>query len=596
MVDVNKAREHFEYAINSKQYKEWVRDAQKDYDFYEGRQFTEQEKQALQSRGQPVIVVNRIAVNIKNVLGQEISSRTSIAYRSRSFDPGQQELAAGLTGIAQYLQERDSLPKKLSARNKDRMICGIGWLHRELDNRGRVTYRRIDPFSMVWDVTDETDDLSDSGYVMEQKWVRVQDLIQQFPDKEGEIKRLVYLAEGNEVGQGAGVTPPVTIQDQDFNGVNTAAGLYADAKRGRIRVITYEYKENVDKFIVLTNDNRRLCTFDEDEANRIAARDEDGNQLDDATQKVNGHKIKYLIFTADIELAKGDGEIQNESFSYLPSVYERERNGVFVGLVRPAIPAQQEMNKRRSKAMHLLNSNRVLVDSDAVDSIDQLASEVSRPDGVIVKRKGSELTLLDQNQREFNSQLNMMVRAEREIDMVMGVFPEALGQETNATTGIAIQARQVGTQRNLVTALDDHKEDKKKFGLDLLSAIQNITTEETVVEVLDDDNLAQKVILNQTQKIGDKEIKKLDVRTADVDVYVIETPEYNAPPEEVAQLVSEIMRSNNGPLLLSQPAILSVLGVQGAHANRIAEAFKQATAASPDNPAAASADAGVPTA
>ena len=73
-------------------------------------------------------------------------------------------------------------------------------------------------------------------------------------------------------------------------------------------------------------------------------------------------------------------------------------------LVRQIIDPQKEINKRRSKALHLLNVNQVIFDEGAVKDKQATAIEMSRPDGMIEKRKGYEFII------DKNTDLSQIVR------------------------------------------------------------------------------------------------------------------------------------------------------------------------------------------
>ena len=52
-------------------------------------------------------------------------------------------------------------------------------------------------------------------------------------------------------------------------------------------------------------------------------------------------------------------------------------------MVRGLISLQDEINKRRSKAMHLLNVHQVVAEQGAVPDVDKARREVAKPDGYV---------------------------------------------------------------------------------------------------------------------------------------------------------------------------------------------------------------------
>ena len=53
------------------------------------------------------------------------------------------------------------------------------------------------------------------------------------------------------------------------------------------------------------------------------------------------------------------------------------------GMVRGLISLQDEINKRRSKALHLLSVHQVIAEKGAVQDVDKARRELARPDGFI---------------------------------------------------------------------------------------------------------------------------------------------------------------------------------------------------------------------
>jgi hypothetical protein len=78
---------------------------------------------------------------------------------------------------------------------------------------------------------------------------------------------------------------------------------------------------------------------------------------------------------------------------------------------------QDEINQRRSKALHLLNTRRAILERGAVDDIELTRRELARPDGLIEKNKGYEFTLDDtRSLADAKGNMEMLADAKAEID------------------------------------------------------------------------------------------------------------------------------------------------------------------------------------
>lgn len=581
---LNEAEANVKFVEESTQYRTTMKDMKQAFDFVEGRQFTKAEEQELLDRGQPVIVVNRIAVNLDNIIGQEVASRVNIGVSPRSFAEDALQMAAAHNILAQYVQERESVAYKLSIRNMHRYSGGMGWIERDVRD-GKLRYENVNPFEMGWDVTDYTKNLTDSRFQYRKKWLSIEEAKRTFPDKAKELDALVLSAKEKKENDNL----PSYDPEAKFDEIDSAG--YVDVVKDRIKVVEYQYKTPAKKYRTFTANNRVIETFDEDEAKKLLDK-----KLEQDIVEFDSCIVNVIFFTEGV-LLKDETPliIQNENFSWQFSGYKRTLNGCFYGLVKGAIPAQQELNKRRSKAMHLLNSNRVRLSPQALkdNDINELLNELNSPDGFVIADQG-EIELLDQNTREFSQQLQMMMRAQDEIDMVMGSFSEALGEPSNAVSGVAIQKRQLGAQRNQIRALDDHREARKQFGRDMISGIQATVDRERAIHIINEDDLAQSyiVVLNEPGEVDGNPVINNDVRSLDYDIVIEEVPEYNAPPEQVAQTVQQILMNGQGAFL-TQPEVLTILGIPTSYAKRISAAFTKALQASPQQAAAEAPSAGV---
>ena len=116
---LKKVKAFYETALRSKSYISWLEEAKECQNFYDGEQWSVEEKDALAEKGQPAIVINKIASKIDNLAGTEISGRTRILFRSRSGEQGEEETARALSDLALYVGEKNEQAAALSE-----VLCG----------------------------------------------------------------------------------------------------------------------------------------------------------------------------------------------------------------------------------------------------------------------------------------------------------------------------------------------------------------------------------------------------------------------------------------------------------------------------------------
>jgi hypothetical protein len=146
-------------------------------------------------------------------------------------------------------------------------------------------------------------------------------------------------------------------------------------------------------------------------------------------------------------------------------------------MIRRLRDLQVDINKRASKALHILSTSKIIMDDDAVEDIDELREEAARPDAVIVKKRGSELTL-DADRDLAQWHVEMMSRSISLVQSSSGVTDENMGRRTNATSGIAIQRRQDQGAMATAKLFDNLRLAKQIQGEKQLSLIEQFMSEQ----------------------------------------------------------------------------------------------------------------------
>ena len=523
---LTKVKGYFESAVHSHAYRTWLDDAKKAWAFYDGEHWSADEISQLEDYGQAPIVINKIAPKIDNIAGTEIASRTRIIYRSRSGEKGEEETAKALSDLALYVAERSEQAIELSNMFKAGLVTGIAWMDVGVEegSEGPHIFNRYEnEFNVVWDPNAQRQDYSDARFVCRERWLDEDEVKHLFPEKAAHILSSTTAAEVKRFGQRT-----------DANEIT-----YFNASRKLWRVVEVQYKQTETVYRVRTEDGALVTTFDKKEAHAIAGTG--GN--------INAEyapRVYTAYFSDNILIQNTSMPYLHNSFTLVPFIFKRNRKtGAPYGLVRTAIDPQRELNKRRSKAMHLLNTAQVIADVDAVDDPNMLAREAARPDGIILKRPGKDLRIL-RNTDLASSQVSVMEKAALDIQEVMGVFDESVGRSTNATSGVAIQTRQIASNTNQMFAFDALRRTKKMLGLSVLDLIRQFFTSEMAIQITDNLSAPRLVRLNQPLLKDDntpvlneagKPIVLNDVRTGVFDIHVEEVTDALSSRElELTQL------------------------------------------------------------
>jgi hypothetical protein len=203
-----------------------------------------------------------------------------------------------------------------------------------------------------------------------------------------------------------------------------------------------------------------------------------------------------------------------------------DHDGDRYGFIRNLKSAQDEINMRRSKALHLLNSRRVISEKGAVDDIETARKEWAKPDGWIETNPGLKMEPDDAaSKADFSGQLEMLQEAKTEIEN-FGPNPAVIGQGLEDSSGRAIALLQQAGMSELGPYLSAFK----NWKIRVYRCIWNIITEhwksERWIRVTDDQNVAQFFQINKltTDKYGFPAIVNA-IGTMDVDFIIDEGPD-----------------------------------------------------------------------
>lgn len=418
-----------------------------DEDYYDNIQWDEEDAAVLRERGQMPLVYNVISSSVNWVIGTEKRGRTDYKVLPRRKDAGKP--AERKSQLLKYLSDVNRTPFHRSRAFEDAVKVGIGWVEDGVqdDDDGEPVFTRYESWrNILWDSACTEKDLSDCRYIYRAKWVDLDIAEAMFPDRIGLLR--ASCSDGDRYGiddQGDEAMDSMEMENETFSSTRSLVG---DSRRDRVRLIE--------------------CWFREPKkVKRISGGDFSGEVVEDEKNPAPGHqeeiaagravivektmmRMHVAIFTAQGVLYYGESPYRHNQFPFTPYwCYRRGRDGLPYGMIRGMRDIQQDINKRASKALHILSTNKVIMDEGAVDDLDEFREEISRPDAIIVKKQGKELVI--NAERELAAaHLDLMSRSIMMIQTQSGVTDENLGRSTNATSGRAITARQ--EQGSLATA------------------------------------------------------------------------------------------------------------------------------------------------
>lgn len=408
-----------------------------DEDYYDNIQWSEKEAQILKDRGQAPTVYNVIAQSVNWIIGSEKRGRTDFKILPRGKEDAKP--AEGKTKLLKYLSDVNRLPFHRSRAFEDAAKAGLGWLEDGIQDEddGEPLYSRYESWRNILHDSASTElDSSDMRYLFRTKWIDVDIAKALFPGREGQIEAAA--SEASLYGSYEMQDGDIPMDNAEFDRENAGiVGTVVTHKRRRVRLIEAWYKVP-EKVTRLKGGTFKGEIYDDTDPRHQEAVASGRSTLAEKLMM----RTRIAIMTSADLLFDDVSIYRHNRFPFTPVWgFRRGRDNLPYGVIRWMRDIQDDVNKRASKALHILSTNKVIMDEGAVEDMDDFIEEVSRPDAIIVKRPGKMLEL-NVDRDLAPAHLDLMSRNIQMIQQVGGVTDELLGRSTNAVSGVAVERRQ----------------------------------------------------------------------------------------------------------------------------------------------------------
>ncbi|MBB4799670.1 hypothetical protein HNP32_003430 [Brevundimonas bullata] len=475
--------------------------AERDRDYYDNKQWTADERAALEARGQPVIAFNVIKSRVEYLLGIEKQQRRDprAYYRNQPDQPAADAFTSGL----RFAADTADFHAKRTKVWKNIVIEGYGGveLYAEQDDIDYALKMNVIPWDrIVYDPHCAQEDYSDARYIGQVRWTDLDEGIAKYGEEARSILETTL----------ASFSKSETYDDKP------KWTVWADSKRKRVRVVSMWYREA---------DGWHWCDY-----------------------------------TQAGELASGPSPyVDKQGQSYCPIILESahvDRDNNRYGEVRHLVDPQDEVNKRRSKALHQSVSRGVIADHGAVDDVQKARKELARPDFYVEVMPGARFEVVDGIQMAAG-QAALLNDAMSYIQQA-GPNMAMMGKGTEDQSGRAIEAQQAGGMIEMGDLLDTLRRfDQRVFQM-LANMMQQLWTAERWIRVTDDELAPQAVGLNAVQydEYGQPFVDN-PVAEMDVDVIVADAPHVIAMQGEMYQAFMQSL-----PQLAQMPPAFAKIAIK----------------------------------
>lgn len=409
-----------------------------DQDYVDGKQWTAEERRILKSRKQPDNVFNRVRPAIYGTLG--VIKQGASDPRAFPRNPDDQDSADVASKTLRYIADQGRFATVKIDVATNYLINGTGAVIVEVDGDKQIISRRIRWEEFFYDPRSRERDFCDARYLGVAKWMYADDVGSTYPN--ANIEALM--------SGGGSAALDRTLQDRPLAG-ETA---WVDGRKRRLLVCEIYFRE--------------------------------------------GGAWMRAVFHASAILESGPSPyLDHKGRPCCPieaqSCYIDSDNNRY-GLVRDMRGPQDEINKRRSKLLHLLNTRQVQENqSGAMHGVDAdlVRKEAARPDGVLP----SGVQIVPTSDMA-DGQANLLAEAKSEIER-MGPNPAILGRQGENQSGRATLVRQQAGLTEQAVVLGGIEEWELRVYRQMWARAKQYWTGPDYVRVTDDQKAPQFVAINQ---------------------------------------------------------------------------------------------------
>lgn len=423
-------------------------ESEKARDYFDGRQLTADEIKVLKKRKQPVTPENLIRPKIEALCGIERQGRVDPKAFPRV--PSKENDANAVTDALRYVEDDQSLDIKKSRVFENMLVEGFGGVEigvRQLKNGAvdpnvvLIAWDRLyyDPHSREHDF----EDAEFKGYVT---WMDADKAKLQWKDKADVI---------DDTAQRG------TSSLFDTHDDKPKWASWYDSKRRRVRVNTHYHQ---------TDGVWHRCVF---------------------------------TLAGELEESVPSPFIDDEGNPECPLLMQSayvDRDNDRYGPVRDMIPLQDEVNKRRSKFLHLVNSNKIRVSPAVGQDKEAIRREYAKPDAVIIGETGEveEIGNISKEQGQF--ELLQDTRATLKGNIGPNAYLQ--GKAGESQSGRAILSQQQAGMTEVTPLLDNLRHFTLRLYRQVWNRIRQYWNAERWIRVTDDQKNVRFVGLNTQPQLS----------------------------------------------------------------------------------------------
>ena len=519
----------------------WRDAANKACAYYDGDQLPPEVLQVLKDRGQPMTIHNLIAPTVDGVLGMEAKTRTDLLVISDDPDDETEKLAEAINAEFADACRLGNMNKARSDAYAEQIKAGLSWVEvrRNSDPFGpEFKVSTVSRNEVFWDWLSREADLSDCRWLMRRRWMDTDEAKATFPGMAQVIDYAIDDWRGFvDTTVTEGQPSPLMSAWEEYQSWDRQQNEWLQRERRRV-LLQVVYYRTFERLPVIELSNGRVVAFDKN--NLMHAVAVASGRVQVRVGRVS--RIREAWFVGPHFIVDRPCSAPQGMFPLVPFWgYRKDKTGEPYGLISRAIPAQDEVNFRRIKLTWLLHATQL--------SDNELMEQIERPDGIIKlnparknQKSVADVFRVEQDFQVASQQFQVMQESEKLIQDTMGVYSAFLGQDSNASSGVAISNLVEQGATTLAEINDNYQFACQQVGRLLLAYLLDDLKKRrnhAVVINRDDRQRRQTIVLNAEGDNGEltNDISRLNTHIALAPVQ--QTPAFKA---QLAQRMSEVIQ------------------------------------------------------
>lgn len=455
----------------------WRGEADKGCDYYDGKQLDAETIAALRRRNLGELSQNLIKPTIDAVLGLEAKTRTD--WMVTCEDDRWQDVSDAMNTKIKEAERETRADRACSDAHAGQIKAGfhvveVSRTTNPFDYPYRVlpVHRR----EIYWDWHSLHPTWDDARYLVRKRWLDADVTAAFFP----ESKELIMHAAHGWAGTWASTfdfdnrVHQLLLSGQEIENRTRIEDMeWRNTERNRVCVFEVWYRTYHRGAVLWLPDGRKV-EYDAKNPMHVAA--VASGMVQPRVGVFDRLRLAYFVGPHRVM----DVASTRRRFPYVPFWgYREDLTGAPYGLIRSMLSPQDEVNARRAKMMWLLSAKRILIDADALDpkynTLTAASQELARADSFLVlnqNRVNKDGVRVDENMELADKQFQLLMEAKTAVQEAGGIYAAMMGQNSNATSGTAIQSLIEQGTMTLAEINDNYYFARRHVGESLLELIR----------------------------------------------------------------------------------------------------------------------------